>query len=243
VSETEALFGILRQSSDADCAAAIESAVANAPDHELCRVNALAFATENKLDEERAIAAFLHATRLGLFELSWNVLCPDCGVVLEAGATLKTVNHDEYSCTLCAAAYKPTLDEMVEVTFTVSPRVRRIAGRDPETLPEVGYYRQIFWSSGMDVPDDLAALSVTPINCLVGWATSNRASEFAAPVFTIDRNGWSWIAQIDSNVTRSIRTRFSVHTGGDRRSTPRKNTNNLDVATKRTPSRIRCSGR
>jgi class 3 adenylate cyclase len=157
VSETEALFGILRQSSDAGCAAAIESAVANAPDHELCRVNALAFAIKNKLDEERAIAAFLHATRLGLFELSWNVLCPDCGGVLEAGATLKTVNHDEYSCTLCAAGYKPTLDEMVEVTFTVSPRVRRIAGHDPETLPEVEYYRQIFWSSGMDLPDELAA--------------------------------------------------------------------------------------
>ena len=119
--------------------------------------NALAFAAKNKLDEERTIAAFLHAARLGLFELSWNVLCPACGGVLDAGTTLKTVNHDEYSCTLCAAGYKPTLDEMVEVTFTVSPRVRRIAGHDPETLPEVEYYRQIFWSSGMDLPDELAA--------------------------------------------------------------------------------------
>jgi len=157
VSETEALFGVLRQSADAGCAAAIEGAVANAPDHELCRVNALAFAAKNKLDEERTIAAFLHAARLGLFELSWNVLCPDCGGVLDAGTTLKTVNHDEYSCTLCAAGYKPTLDEMVEVTFTVNPRVRRIAGHDPDTLPEVEYYRQIFWSSGMDLSDDLAA--------------------------------------------------------------------------------------
>jgi class 3 adenylate cyclase len=157
VSETEALFGVLRQSADADCAAAIEHAVADAPDHELCRINALAFATKNKLDEERTIAAFLHAARLGLFELSWNVLCPDCGGVLDAGSTLKTVNHDEYSCALCAAGYKPTLDEMVEVTFTVNPRVRRIAGHDPDTLPEVDYYRQIFWSSGMDLPNDLAA--------------------------------------------------------------------------------------
>jgi class 3 adenylate cyclase len=157
VSETEALFGVLRQSADAGCAAAIEDAVANAPDHELCRVNALAFAAKNKLDEERSIAAFLHAARLGLFELSWNVLCPACGGVLDAGTTLKTVNHDEYSCSLCAAGYKPTLDEMVEVTFTVSPRVRRIAGHNPDTLPEIEYYRQIFWSSGMDLPDDLAA--------------------------------------------------------------------------------------
>ena len=157
MSETGALFGVLRKSADAGCAAAIESAVTNAPDNELCRVNALAFAAKNKLDEERTIAAFLHAARLGLFELSWNVLCPDCGGVLDAGTTLKTVNHDEYSCTLCAAGYKPTLDEMVEVTFTVNPRVRRIAGHDPDTLPEVEYYRQIFWSSGMDLSDDLAA--------------------------------------------------------------------------------------
>jgi Family of unknown function (DUF5939) len=49
VSETEALFGVLRQSADGRCAAAIEGAVANAPDHELCRVNALAFAAKNKL--------------------------------------------------------------------------------------------------------------------------------------------------------------------------------------------------
>ena len=155
MSETDALFNVFRQSADADCVAAIERAVNDAPDRDLCRINALAFAANHKLDEEKTIAAFLHAARLGIFELSWNVLCPACGGVLETGSTLKTVNHDEYSCTLCAAGYKPTLDEMVEVTFTVSPRVRRIAGHDPDTLPEAEYYRQIFWSSGADLPDDL----------------------------------------------------------------------------------------
>ena len=47
----------------------------------------------------------------------------------------------------------PTLDEMVEVTFTVSPRVRRIAAHDPDQLPPVEYFRQIFWSSGVDLPE------------------------------------------------------------------------------------------
>jgi class 3 adenylate cyclase len=157
VSDSEALFNVLRQSADADCVAAIERAVRDATDRELCRINVLDFAGKRGLDEERAIAAFLHAARLGLFELSWNVLCPACGGVLDAGATLKTVNHDEYACTLCATDYKPTLDEMVEVTFTVSPRLRRIAGHDPDSLPEAEYFRQIFWSSGADLPDDLEA--------------------------------------------------------------------------------------
>jgi class 3 adenylate cyclase len=155
MSETDALFSVLRQSADADAAAAIERLVREGPDRDLCRINVLAFGAERGLNEERVIAAFLHAARLGLFELSWNVLCPGCGGVLDASATLKTVNRDEYDCGLCACGYKPTLDEMVEVTFTVNPRVRRIAAHDPDTLPEIEYYRQIFWSSGVDLPDNI----------------------------------------------------------------------------------------
>jgi class 3 adenylate cyclase len=167
VSEPEALFSVLRQSADAQCVAAIERAVREAPDNDLCRVNALTFAAQHGLYEERVIAAFLHAARLGLFELSWNVLCPGCGGVLDAGATLKTLNREEYACGLCASGYEPILDEMVEVTFTVNSRVRRIAAHSPDTLPEVEYYRQIFWGSGVDLPetlgDSLAAFTIDSI--------------------------------------------------------------------------------
>ncbi|MGH7004318.1 MAG: DUF5939 domain-containing protein, partial [Alphaproteobacteria bacterium] len=110
------------------------------------------------LDEERVIAAFLRAARLGIFELSWNVLCPGCGGVLGASATLKSVHSHEYNCGLCAAGYEPTLDEMVEVTFTVSPRIRRIAAHAPDELPFFEYLRQFFWSSGVDLPDDAEKL-------------------------------------------------------------------------------------
>jgi class 3 adenylate cyclase len=116
-------------------------------------VNALEFAAKNGLDEERVIAAFLHAARIGLFELSWNVLCPGCGGVLEASTSLKSVHQSEYPCALCAAGYEPTLDEMVEVTFTVNPRVRPIAAHHPDRLSPAEYYRQVFWSSGVDLPE------------------------------------------------------------------------------------------
>ena len=89
---------------------------------------------------KRTIAAFLHATRIGMFDIAWNVLCPGCGGVLDTNATLKTVQKDEYVCALCADAYTPTLDEMVEVTFTVSPRVRRIAAHNPDELPLHGIF-------------------------------------------------------------------------------------------------------
>ena len=158
MSEARNLFSVLRQSADPETADAIEKLVQDAPDRALCRVNVLDFATKTRLDEERVIAAFLHAARLGIFELAWNVLCPGCGGVLDTSATLKSVDQDEYACALCASGYQPTLDEMVEVTFTVSRRVRKIAAHDPDELPLPEYFRQIFWGSGIDVPDDFEQL-------------------------------------------------------------------------------------
>ena len=158
MSKIEELMTALRQSTDADVVAAIEQLVREGQDHELCRVNALAFATKSSLDEERVIAAFLHASQLGLFELSWNVLCPGCGSVLGSNATLKSVHKDPYHCALCAAGYEPTLDDLVEVAFTVSPRLRRIAAHDPDTLSMVEFVRQVFWSSGVDLPQDYPEL-------------------------------------------------------------------------------------
>jgi class 3 adenylate cyclase len=154
MSDTESLFAALRQAADANVVDAIEQLVRKAPDRALCRINALDFAASVKLDEERVIAGFLHASRLGLFDLSWNILCPSCGGVLDANTTLKTVTRPEYRCAFCAAGYEPVLDEIVEVTFTVSPRLRQIAAHDPGTLPLRDYYRQIFWGSGIDLPPD-----------------------------------------------------------------------------------------
>ncbi len=157
--EAVALLALLRQSIDPSVVAAIEALVRDAPDRALCRVNVVDFAIQHELDAEQTIAAFLHAARLGIFELSWNVLCPGCAGVLDESATLKTVDQEEYSCALCAGGYKPTLDEMVEVTFTVTKRVRRIAAHDPHELPFFEYFRQVFWASAFDIPDDFEKLA------------------------------------------------------------------------------------
>lgn len=152
--DTGTLFDALRQAAEPKSVSAIKKLIQEAPDRDLCRINALAFATKHNLDEDDVIAAFLHGARLGIFDVSWNIFCPACGGVLDSGATLKTVKQEEYRCVLCASGREPTLDDVVEVTFTISPRVRKIAAHDPETLSWVDYYRQIFWSSCVDLPDD-----------------------------------------------------------------------------------------
>jgi hypothetical protein len=101
--EAHAMFNVLRQSSSPDIVDAIERLIRDAPDHQLCRINVLNFASKSDLNEEHTIATFLHASRIGLFELSWNVLCPGCGGVLDPHTTLKTIRRDRYNCELCGA--------------------------------------------------------------------------------------------------------------------------------------------
>jgi class 3 adenylate cyclase len=158
MSDTETLFAALRQSTGGDAVAMLERMVRDAPDHALIKINALDLAAKEGLDEERVIAALLNAVGLGILEMSWNVMCPSCAGVLSANKSLKTLNRAQYNCAFCAAGYETTLDNLVEVTFTVSPRVRRIAAHSPDDLPATEYYRQVFWSSAIDLPADLEKL-------------------------------------------------------------------------------------
>src|SRR5215212_11516343 len=153
MSETEAQYSVLKQTADPAVADAIRALIEHGEDHELNRINLLDFSARAGLDEERVISGFLHASRLGLFDLTWNVLCPGCGGVLDAHSTLKSLRHDDYHCGLCACGYEASVDEQVEVAFTVSPRVRRIAAHDPHTLPVWEYFRQTFWGTGIDLPE------------------------------------------------------------------------------------------
>src|ERR1700732_851436 len=158
MSETETLFVALRQSADEDVVDMLERMVRDAPDHALNKMNALDLAAKEGIDEERVIAALLNAVGLGVFEMTWSVMCPSCAGVISANRSLKTLDRAQYHCAFCAAGYETTLDNLLEVTFTVSPRVRKIAAHSPDQLSAADYYRQIWWSSAIDLPSDLERL-------------------------------------------------------------------------------------
>jgi class 3 adenylate cyclase len=153
MNDSQSLFTVLRQTADAPVASAIENLVTNGADHELNRINLIDFSARTGLPEEKVLSGFLHSSRLGIFDMTWNVLCPGCSGVLGAHDTLKSLSPEDYQCGLCAAGYEASIDDQVEVAFTVSPRVRRIAAHAPHTLPMWDYWRQMFWSSGIDISE------------------------------------------------------------------------------------------
>jgi class 3 adenylate cyclase len=130
----------------------IQKLVLEAPDLVLCRINALEIAADHGLDERETIDAFLHASKMGLFDMSWNLLCPGCGGVLDATSSMKSLTSESYQCRLCAGSYEPTLDERVEVSFTLSPSVRKISAHNPDSLNFFDYNRHMYFSNALRLP-------------------------------------------------------------------------------------------
>ena len=116
----------------------LESHIRSANDAELLRINPIKFATDKSLNEEEAIDLFLHAAALGLFEMTWILICPICSCVIDSFRALKNLKS-HCRCTICHIDLVATLDDMIAITFTISPSIRRIAYHDPETLSAEDY--------------------------------------------------------------------------------------------------------
>jgi class 3 adenylate cyclase len=110
-----------------------ETLIRGDDDLALYRVNPLAFARDRVIADAEAIDLFLHATRCGLFEMSWDVLCPQSGMVLDSFGALRTLKT-HYECGLCDVTGDTDLDDFIKVSFSLSPRIRRLPFHDPDLL-------------------------------------------------------------------------------------------------------------
>ncbi|MGE5625824.1 MAG: DUF5939 domain-containing protein [Bacillota bacterium] len=119
--------------------AKLESAVRGGDDYSLFRVNPLKFAADKGVAEDETIDLFLHAAKLGLFEMNWELLCPACAQIVSSFSRLRSV-HAHYHCDLCRVNFDTNLDDFVEVSFTVARTVRDIPFHHPETLSARDYY-------------------------------------------------------------------------------------------------------
>lgn len=79
------------------------------------------------LERTETVAACLHAVKAGLLDMSWEVLCPNCGGAPETCDTLGRLRNKS-ACPGCGIEYGVGFDEHVELRFTVHPSVRTVAG-------------------------------------------------------------------------------------------------------------------
>src|SRR3546814_1820454 len=66
----------------------------------------------------------LEANRVGLLNLSWNVLCPRCGGAKSQSASLDQLPQTAH-CPSCNIAYDSSFTKNVEISFRPAPSIRR----------------------------------------------------------------------------------------------------------------------
>ena len=74
-------------------------------------------------DRIEALRLFLYATRAGLVDASWNVMCPNCRVPTTSVGSLSEL-RPEVHCDACNIDYDANFDQYVELRFTVSRSIR-----------------------------------------------------------------------------------------------------------------------
>ena len=67
----------------------------------------------------------LRATRVGLLDFQWDLLCPLCRGPQESGRSLKDINAHVH-CAGCQIDFTVNFDRFVELTFRPNPAVRRV---------------------------------------------------------------------------------------------------------------------
>jgi class 3 adenylate cyclase len=107
--------------------------IRTADDAELVRINPIRFASDRGLSKRSVVDVFLHARKVGLMTMEWQYVCPGCGDIVERLPSLTSATA-HYYCQICSADRDADLSDYIEVTFSVSPDIRRSRYHDPWSL-------------------------------------------------------------------------------------------------------------
>lgn len=94
-----------------------------APDEEVTRMRPFALARRWGTPRQETLSLFLHATRAGLLDLQWEMLCPNCRVSKASFSTLVDLQEQAH-CESCHITFDANFDQYVELRFTAHPRIR-----------------------------------------------------------------------------------------------------------------------
>ena len=97
-------------------------------DADLHRIQIRERARTWKIPEVEMLRTALHATRVGLLDLSWDTICPHCRGVRDETNKLSALEPEGH-CEVCQVDFTTDSLEAVEVTFRVHPSVREVPER------------------------------------------------------------------------------------------------------------------
>ncbi len=132
---------LIAEGGDAGVIGRMVSFVQGADDLSVYRIRPYELADAWSESRREVLATCLRATRAGILDLQWDLLCPLCRGPKETGGSLREINS-KLHCATCRIDFTVNLDRYVEVTFRPNASVRAVENSDfcvgsPQRTPHV----------------------------------------------------------------------------------------------------------
>jgi class 3 adenylate cyclase len=121
----EALTCQLEQAVPGAGARRLADVVRSSDDYVAARLRPYELAHTLGVNRPQALTLFLQATRLGLLDLQWDLLCPRCRGAKETQLALADLSSTVH-CDVCRIDFSADLPQQVELTFRPNPAVRKV---------------------------------------------------------------------------------------------------------------------
>lgn len=125
---------------DTELVALLVDYVENADDFALSRIRPYELAGQWKQPRRTVLEACLLATRAGMLDLQWNLICPMC----RGGPSMESLREiaSQVHCPGCNIDFTVNFEQSVELTFRLNPSIREVQAETfciggPQVTPHV----------------------------------------------------------------------------------------------------------
>jgi class 3 adenylate cyclase len=116
---------VVQQGTDPALIARLEEFLDRADELSVQRIRPYALADRWGTNRRAVLEMFLRATRAGILDMNWDLLCPNCRGISEGHTNLSEVRGRSH-CNTCRIDFTVNFDHNIEVVFKPNPAVRRV---------------------------------------------------------------------------------------------------------------------
>jgi class 3 adenylate cyclase len=132
---------LITQGASPELVAKLAQMLEQADDLTLARIRSHALADYWNVPRRDVLELCLWATRVGLLDLQWEMICPHCRGSAQTSRSLTGIQSEVY-CETCSVDFTVNFDRAVELTFRPNPSVRIVEGLQfcvggPQVTPHI----------------------------------------------------------------------------------------------------------
>jgi adenylate cyclase len=148
------------QGTEVSLLARLEDFLDRADDLSAQRIRPFALADRWHMDRRTVLEMFLRATRAGILDMSWDLLCPSCRGTAEGHTNLGDVRGTSH-CNTCRIDFTVNFDHNIEVIFRPNPSIRTLdsdavfCAGSPQLQPHVVMSQTLSALQSLPVPVEL----------------------------------------------------------------------------------------